>query len=93
MGLFFLRYNIRKLLNIRLLHSLGFFKWLPACPNSFVAIIISCCSEVTLIYIKKIEQLKLWLWHGYYLLEIMLDLEGFGYGGANPLTQLQTLGQ
>lgn len=29
----------------------------------------------------------------YYLPEIMLDLEGFGYGGANPLTQLQILGQ
>lgn len=29
----------------------------------------------------------------YYLPETMLDLEGFGYGGANALTQLQTLGQ
>lgn len=29
----------------------------------------------------------------YYLPETILDLESFGYGGANPLTQLQALGQ
>lgn len=29
----------------------------------------------------------------YYLPETALDWEGFGFGGANPLTQLQVLGQ